>query len=556
MLILKNKNTEILKTWDTHDFSQAVTFTIHSEEILHYHEHNNFISIFYGFLDQECPDTNIAEYVSTLIQKTGHLSFNEFYGSFIVIHFDKIKQQYLIANDAMGDFAVHFSHLENHILISDFPEALIQNNTEIDHMRLLQYFAMTKVRIGGCFFNNITQLNPGHSLTITNTSQNINRYFFPKQTIKKTRESIQSLAERFKLLIQKVIAYQTKDQKKIGILLSGGMDSTFVAANSLKASKQVNSYSYVFPNMPDANESFWIDSMRDKGMDMHTFAGESHWPLKSPWTISLNAPINNPYRHLKSVIYQRAHSQGIKYLLTGVFADHIYSGYIYWLVDQIKFKPITAIKSLFQVIQNKGVMTGLRQVSPRKFSNTIYNKSPWMTHNCLSEINKHKFNIIKNNHPHTQQFDLVYGLLTAQSAWLENEHAYKHNVFVRHPFRDRRIIEFLMSLPAWILGDINNPKKFVRYTARNVLPQTILNRVQTTTLMPLFFKGIFEKEFEKLKEVLLHPEAQWPIYVKQDLILNIIKNPNHKHKELDLLILWQCLNFEFWRHRIKATSPK
>ncbi len=68
--------------------------------------------------------------------------------------------------------------------------------------------------------------------------------------------------------MQTAITFQTKGQIQVGVMMSGGMDSTFVAANCQKANKQVKAFSYVFPNMPNANESIWLDVMRKKGFDM------------------------------------------------------------------------------------------------------------------------------------------------------------------------------------------------------------------------------------------------------------------------------------------------
>jgi asparagine synthetase B (glutamine-hydrolysing) len=177
-----------------------------------------------------------------------------------------------------------------------------------------------------------------------------------------------------------------------------------------------------------------------------------------------------------------------------------------------------------------------------------------MNKSSQSEL-KQLQNQVKFKHPHPQQFDLVYGISTAQSAWIENEHAFNNEVFTRHPFRDRRIVEFLMSLPAWVLGDINNSKKFVRNAAKDLLPKSIINRKLISTLEPLFFKGIYDKEFNTVKEILTDSSCQWQNYVRKDLILKIINNPEKQFRESEHLILWQCVNYELWRRRIAAASP-
>ncbi len=551
MLIIQDTSANIIKKWDGISHNKTLIFSVNSSDLVHFYENESCITVFYGFMDQDYPHNNAAQLLSGMLEKHGIKALNECYGSFIVIHYNKIKQHYLIANDAMGDFIVNFTESDSTLHVSDLPAALLNSkNSSINQQQILDYFALIRPQINGSYFDKIKQLNPGHCLTITQQSQSIKRYYYPELIVNHQKHCIDELAEHFNSLIQKVITHQTQGHNKVGVMLSGGMDSTFVAANSLKANKQVNTYSYVFPHMTDANESHWIDSMRDCGFNMHTFAGESYWPLKSPWKTTLNAPVSNPYRHLKSVIYQQAQTQGVKVLLTGVFADHLYTGYLYWLVDLIKRKPFTAIKALFNTTKNKGLRTALRQVSPTKFSGRIKVNSPWMTKIAQSEINQ-QTNLNKIKHPHPSQFDLVYGISTSQSAWLENEYAFNHNVFVRHPFRDRRIVEFLMSLPAWVLGDINNPKRFVRHTAKDLLPKSIVNRNKISTLLPLFHKGVFDKELHKVREVLTDSSCQWHNYVKKDIVLSLIKNPDKKLQESsDLLVLWQCLNYELWRHRL------
>ena len=551
MLIIQNTSKKILKKWKGSTHTQQVIFTTHCTELLNYYEDEFSLSIFYGFLDQDYSNHNPAQFISEQILALGIDCLNQLFGSFILIHLNKKTQQYLIANDALGDFAVHYYRHKNTIHLSDFPQALLnKNNLNLNNKRLLHYFAQSRPQNNGCFFIEISQLNPGHCLIIESDKIHIKRYYFPRLSFDYKTPSIDELSEQFKLLMQNVIKFQCKGHEKIGIMMSGGLDSTFVAANALKANKQVNTYSYVFPNIPEANESTWIDSMRNCGFNMHTFVGEKYWPLKPPWHVSLNSPLNNPYRHLKTVIYQQAQSQGIKTILTGVFADHLYIGYIYWLVDQLKHNIFSASKSFIKVLKTKGIVTGLRQISPNKFTRKIKAYSPWMTPEAQREIEKLKINFVSNQHPHPQQFDLVYGLSTAQSAFLENEYAFKHDMYTRHPFRDRRIVEFLMAMPAWVLGDIHNPKKFVRHTAKNLLPDNIIRRKKITSLQPLFNIGVLTKELPKIKEILTDPYCQWQQYVKKDLIIKLINNPNNNHKDSDLFALWQSINFELWRSRL------
>ncbi len=532
---------------------KTIIFTVHNTGILDYFEDQQSITICYGFIDQEIGDINKAQHIASLIYQHGINGLNYCYGSFIIISYNKINQQCIIANDALGDFAVHYIINDTIIHISDFPKALLnKHNSSINRERLLHYFALSQPQKNASFFENISQLKPGQYLILKDQHTAIKTYYKPPVNVDYKTRSLKELSEQFKSLMQSVIKLQTQGQTKVGLMLSGGMDSTFVAANCLQADKRLSTFSYVFPHMPEANESIWIETMRKDISEMHTFSGEPHWSLKSPWHSSLNAPISNPYRHLKSVVYQRAESEKLKILLTGVFADHLYTGYIYWLVDQIKHKPLTAIKSLYKITRQSGFKSCLRQISPAKWSSKSKLTAPWLNKKAYRSLNKN----IKQNpaikHPHPQQYALAFGMATAQSCWLENEYAFKHHLSVRHPFRDRRIVEFLMSIPAWILGNNNQPKRFVQKTAVGLLPETIIRRKKTTTLKPLFIKGVLEKELQKVRDLLNSSECSWHDFVNKQLIHNILHKPDRHHKDSDYMILWQCIAYELWRKRLRS----
>ena len=558
MLKLKDSNNTLIKQWDKdnpehlENVSKTIIFTVHNSELLNYVEGKKFITVCYGFLDQEIDNLSTASYIAQQINRHGIDALNYCYGSFIIIHYDKINDRFIVANDALGDFAVHYTTGDTDINLSDLPQALLNKNTAtINTGRLLHYFALTQPQNNGSFFQDIKQLNPGCYLTISKQDIILGKYYDAPTKINFKVKSLKKLSEKFKSLMQTVIKFQTKGQSKVGLMMSGGMDSTFVATNCLLADKQLSTFSYVFPHMPEADESLWINAMRSLDIDMHTFSGEPHWPLKSPWHISLNAPICNPYRHLKTVIYQQAQNKGLKIVLSGVFADHLYTGYIYWLVDQIKKKPLTAIKSLYNTGRQDGIMTCIRQVAPAKWSSKIKHSAPWLNKKTRQlHSNKQQRNLpIK--HPHPQQYALAFGIATAQSNWLDNEYAFKHNLTIRHPFRDRRIVEFLMSVPAWILGTHKQAKKFVQTTAIGLLPTTIIRRNKTTTLKPVFIKGVIDKEIHKVRELLSGSHCEWQKYISEDLINGILANPQKQYKDCDYMILWQCIGFELWHKRLR-----
>lgn len=549
MLNLFNDKKDLIHQWpiNTPDLNTDLDLIVHCHELLTHHSDEQCTTIFYGFLDQECQQKTPATFVSEVLKKEGVNGLNQCYGSFILLHYNYKNKELLLANDALGDFAAHYTQGHDKLMISDFPAALLhRNNTTIDETRVLHFFAHTHPQNKGCFYSEIKQLNPGVSLMIETMGRQEHRYYHPEQKVNYKLNNINELGEEFKHLLQSAILHQTQNQENIGIMMSGGMDSTFVAGNALKMNKKVSSFSYVFPNHSQADEGLWIDAMRQLDLDMHTFSGEPHWPLKSPVHVSLNSPILNPYRPLKDVIYQSSVSKNIKYLVTGCFADHLYVGYIYWLVDQLKINPVKGLSAFCKLVKSLGLVQGLKQMAPLKWSTKAKLFAPWMNPEALRLHQRHFSYNYGNKHPHPQQWALTFGLNTAQSHWLENEYAFKNKVMLRHPFRDRRVVEFLMALPAYVLGDVNNPKAFVRKAAIGVIPDAIIRRKTITTLEPLFVQGLLEKEYQKVNDLLMNSRATWQQYVDKTIIYRILKKPKEQHHESELLGLWYCVSYELW----------
>jgi asparagine synthase (glutamine-hydrolysing) len=553
MLRVQDSKQKNIAQWQDVNSDITVIFTVHNSELVHQYEDAQSITVFYGFLDQDFTENNPAQHLAVRLNTDGMQALNECYGSFIVIHFQKNSNKFILANDALGDFALHYFDEGSILNVSDLPAALLtKTNCEINHERLLHYFALNPPRHNGCFYQQIKQVNPGFGLVVEKRNITNVCYYTPPKKINYKVKSVNKLSSQFKELMQQVIAFQSQGETKIGVMMSGGMDSTFVAANGLLAGKEIQSFSYTFPNMPEANESIWIEAMRPLGLKMSTFSGEAYWPLKSPWYISLNSPISNPYRNLKSVVYQQVEHRNIKILLTGVFADHLYTGYIYWLVDQVKRKPFRAIKSLLTTRKQHGLRTSLRQISPKKWSKKQRLNAAWLNKKAHQSLNTKFLKFAKTKHPHPQQYNLAYGISTAQSAWLDNEFAFMHGFSIRHPFRDRRIVEFIMSIPAWVLGNNDDQKSFVRKTSVGLLPASIIRRRKTTTLKPLFIKGVLEKEILKVKKLLNSENCSWQSFVASTLVHRLLNNPTHQHKDNDYMVLWQCISYELWKRRLKS----
>ncbi len=551
MIVVQNQHKERLHQWYYVNCPYKLDFTIHQPALFSAHDSKDSLTLVYGFIDQEKNGLNNAHFFCEKIKLLGiSKALNACYGSFILIHYNKKKHESIFTNDALGDFALHYTQDKNHLYLSDLPSALLTNhNNQINQARIVEFFALTQPPDNGCYFENISQINPGHFVTYKNNKLIDQRYYHPSKQVDFSHLSLQELSTKYQHLLKQAIRWQTYNQREVAVMMSGGMDSTFVAASCLSDDKKVSSFSYIFPKFKEADENQWITSMNELDIDLHTFAGENFWPLKAEWHVSLNSPVSNPYRLLKNKIYQQVANRNTETLLTGVYADHMYVAHIYWLVDLLKKQPLTGLKEFISLVKSKGIYLTLKHISPSKWSKKIQSKPYWLSAQA-QQIFQQRENK-KAPHPHPQQINLVYGIDTAQSVWLDNEYANQYGITIRHPYRDRRVVEFITSIPAWLIGNSKDSKLFVHKSAQNLLPQKIIQRNHTTTLKPLFKKGVLQKELSQVRALLLHPKSRWQEFIDNKIILSLLDNPNKNYPELHYLLLWKCISFEMWLKKIK-----
>jgi asparagine synthase (glutamine-hydrolysing) len=124
-------------------------------------------------------------------------------------------------------------------------------------------------------------------------------------------------------------------------------------------------------------------------------------------------------------------------------------------------------------------------------------------------------------------------------------HASRCGVELRHPYRDRRLVEFMLAIPASQLYRQGRYKPILRTAMQGILPEPIRLRSEPTVLTPLFIRGLADKERTTVKDLLYGPNRLWPRYVRAEWLAQT--RPGQRRSEAEELVLWLCLCCELWR---------
>ena len=109
---------------------------------------------------------------------------------------------------------------------------------------------------------------------------------------------------------------------------------------------------------------------------------------------------------------------------------------------------------------------------------------------------------------HPEQAQTLLAPFALMGIAVEMRRARQHGVELRFPFRDRRLIEFALRLPADHLARPGWRKRLVWLAAEGWLPDAVRLRRQMSDLGPLFARGIGEREHETVRRLLFGPGPQ------------------------------------------------
>jgi asparagine synthetase B (glutamine-hydrolysing) len=148
----------------------------------------------------------------------------------------------------------------------------------------------------------------------------------------------------------------------------------------------------------------------------------------------------------------------------------------------------------------------------------------------------------------------LLGSLTAQGGPMEIFNASRHTLELRYPYRDHRLVKFMLAIPAYQLYRHGLYRHILRNAMREYLPETIRTRPGKTSWSSLFFRGM-EREKETIRNCIQDPQAFWRKFVRSDWIMNRWDAVFTREQDgADKVVPWLCVSYEAWhKHHISSS---
>ncbi|MDP2140737.1 MAG: asparagine synthase (glutamine-hydrolyzing) [Gammaproteobacteria bacterium] len=500
-------------------------------------------------------------------------------GMFAFAIWDKRRQQLFMARDRLGIKPLYYSVSESELRFASEIKALLISPTQTHtfNSAVLPDFLANRYLAGSeTFFTGIHKLLPAHTMIWTaKDGFQQHHYWQPPLTKEEPNSTAQDYVEQVRTVLSDAVRSHLISDVPVGLFLSGGLDSTALAAiMAPMLDTPIKTFSVGFSEA-SANELSYAriaaQAVGSEHRDLEVtaeqfFAALPHliWHEDEPLAFTSSVPL-----HLLSKLA----SEHVKVVLTGEGADELFIGYDYryrmTAFNQRWGKRFNRVSSARARNAIAGIIPhlpyGIRRYAERSFMSLgteprklfCENFSVFRASHRSALLNKSNAETV-DPHRRTLDFftaagdDIIQCMSHAdlqtylvELLMKQDQMSMSASLESRVPFLDNRLVELVAAIPARFKLQGWETKSLLRDAVRDIVPPAILNRKKMGFPVPIsaWLRGPY---WPLLDSVVLGHRARARGLFDPDAVYRMAHD--HRMGTADHgERLWLLLNLELWQ---------
>jgi asparagine synthase (glutamine-hydrolysing) len=371
-------------------------------------------------------------------------------GMFAFVFFDKKDNSFIAARDHFGQKPLYYSINNSMVAISSSVKSLnkiINSSPDIDLYNI--YLSSNGIiNQKKTFFKNIKCLQAGNYIYGKNFLYKDHKYFHPeklysdeKRIIQKKNSETESI-QNLKFLMKQSVSRHLVSDVKVGILLSGGIDSSLLYYFAHLENKDLSSFTSLSPNI-EKNSFRLVPKIINKFPVKKNFFVTQD---KNRYLQELTFLIENTYTPPRwgggppmSKLCEKARKNKIKVLIGGDGVDEISGGYN-TMIDCIRKKNLSKLSTHQTLTLNLPTFIKKNKYY-HQFEKHINNERKNIA-NKLGKIKNYKERII--NSLLIQDAGSFLQMCTLPHS---DEYSMFNSVELRNPYLDLDLVEYIINEP-------------------------------------------------------------------------------------------------------------
>jgi asparagine synthase (glutamine-hydrolysing) len=484
------------------------------------------------------PDLVLAAYTTW-----GKDALKRLVGDFAFVIWDRRTRNLFCARDPLGIRHIYyFQDKGRFIFASDVKAILAQPGVpyELDVRAVAQYLLNPLLTSDRSPFREVLQLPPATHLTVGEHGVSKEAYWTPEPWDQITYPRVEDYVGQFNEVFRAAVRSRLRSLTPVGISLSGGMDSTSIACVAAHlvqsgdaAQVRLQTFSSVFQDFPAVDESAYIRQVLDAWrLDGSFLVADDLWafkPLQRKETV-LSRPYPVPFKARHEGLLTQAKNAGVRVMLTGEGGDEAFAiGFTALLellrtfrigkfFEEMRYLTPLSRRLVYRQLLWRPLPSGVR----RAYSRLRGKRAPqWLDQRFLEASGALRAEELPLDPPKSSsayvksQFSSFASIgYSSILAYLTEMYAH-YEVEARHPFLDRRVIDFVCRVPPHVKFSHGWSKVLLREAMKDLLPERVRTRPQKTTFTDVFNHGL-KSERERILALLENGRSIRSGWVKKE----------------------------------------
>jgi asparagine synthase (glutamine-hydrolysing) len=273
-----------------------------------------------------------TEVLPHLYEEFGDAMVGELNGMFAFALWDSRRRRLLIARDRFGEKPLYWGVFDNTLLFASEPKVLLAHpavRPALNLQALRQYLSFDYVPAPLSIYEGINKLPAAHKLTLEDGRVNVERYWRLNYKTKQPVPSEQEAADHLRELLADAVRMRLVSDVPLGVLLSGGVDSSTVAALAVRASSEaVKTFSISFAEASFDESAYARGVAKFLGTDHHEerLSANLAANLVSEIGAWMDEPFSDPSL-VPTYLLSRFTRKHVTVALGGDGGDELFAGY-------------------------------------------------------------------------------------------------------------------------------------------------------------------------------------------------------------------------------------
>ena len=529
-----------------------------------------------------------TETIIHLYEEYGDDCVHHLRGMFAFAIWDSRKRRLFCARDRVGIKPLYYAMREGSFAFASEMKALFELpglGPQMNHRALPEFFALGYLSASDTLFQGVSKLLPGHRLTLElnepHPQPRIEQYWDLNITSEEKELTESDYIARFRELFAESVRLRLMSDVPLGVFLSGGLDSSSIAAVMAEFSKeQIKTFSVGYAEDRFSELPYARRVAEHIGAEYNeVLLGPEEFLNSLPQLIwHEDEPIVWPSSVALHFVSRLAREK-VKVVLTGEGGDEIFAGYM-------KYRA-TLFNLRYGSTYEKWVSPKVRRVVRRVLESsalpvTIRRK---LQHSFLywpNEFQKIYFDNFYSVFPKEAQAQLFApqlvdelrgigayetsmgyfrsdgrqdSLLTrllyldiktylVELLMKQDQMSMAASIESRVPFLDHKLLEFAVRIPAHLKVRYTSGKYLLRRSMEDRLPSDVLRRVKKGFPTPVK-PWLRYRLFDRVAKILTDGRLAERGIVSHRYVCDLLQA--HKSGRVDATdAVWRLLNFELW----------